>query len=115
MTHPGLVDMVVRDARKLYDQLNLYDHRHRLPGDIHKQDFKNQLLIINAEWLNEESRTPENQLFYASGGFGCSPDASGRAIFGEFLIDGEKARFNRHDFVGIADLCSAEHKSANVL
>ena len=27
-----------------------------------------------------------------------SPDASGRAVFGQFLIDGEKTRFNRCGF-----------------
>lgn len=101
--NPGLVDMVIRDARKHYAALNLYDHRHRVEGDIHQQDFTGKLLILRDTVLNEASRTPENQLFLASGGFGCSPNARGRAVFGEFLIDGEKARFERQDFVGIVD------------
>jgi hypothetical protein len=101
--NPGLVDLVIRDARKHYNALNLYDHRHRVQGDIHQQDFSGKLLILRDTVLNEASRTPENQLFLASSGFGCSPNARGRAVFGEFLIDGEKARFERQEFVGIVD------------
>ena len=42
-------------------------------------------------------------MFLAQSGFGCSPDASGRAVYGQFLIDGEEVRFNRQDFIGICD------------
>ena len=35
--------------------------------------------------------------FKCSGGFGCDPDAMGRAVFGEFLLDGEHARIERSD------------------
>ena len=65
------------------------------------QDYKGKLLIIRAEVLKEEFRTPENQLFLAENGFGCSPTASGRKVFGQFLSDGERAEFCRSDFLGI--------------
>ena len=87
----------------MYADLNLYDHMHCVQGDNHAQDYTGKLLILRADVLKDSCRTPENQLFLAQSGFGCSPDASGRAIFGQFLIDGEKARFNRVDFVGICD------------
>ena len=46
---------------------------------------------------------PENQLFFATHGNGCTPNASGRTVFGYFLSDGETAAFDRSDFLGIAD------------
>jgi hypothetical protein len=102
--NPGLVDLVVNKARMHYAALNLYDHRHRIEGDVHEQDFTGKLLILRADVLKESARTPENQLFLANvGGFGCHPHARGRAVIGEFLIDGENARFNRDEFVGIVD------------
>jgi len=103
-SHNTLVDGLVYRAREMYDALNLYDARHRVEGDVHEQDFTGKLLILRDTALKEECRTPENQLFLANvGGFGCHPHARGRAVIGEFLIDGEKARFDRQDFVGIAD------------
>ncbi len=66
------------------------------------QDYTNKLLILRDTSLKEEYRTPENQLFFATGGFGCSPTASGRKVFGHFLSDGEKSEFCRQDFIGIA-------------
>ena len=65
------------------------------------QDYTGKLLIIRPDVLKEESRTPENQLFLASGGFGCSPDKAGRKVMGQFLIDGEKTHFYRQDFIGV--------------
>jgi len=103
-SHSVLVDYLASQVQEMYDGLNLYDQRHRAPGEVHKQDFTDKVLILRDTVLKESARTPENQLFLANGGgFGCSPHASGRAVMGEFLIDGEKARFNRSDFIGICD------------
>jgi hypothetical protein len=102
-SHNTLADSLASRVQKMYAGLNLYDHRHRTEGDVYRQDFKGKLLILRDTTLKESCRTPENQLFLAHGGFGCSPDAVGRAVFGEFLIDGEQARFARQDFVGIVD------------
>lgn len=85
----------------MYAELNLFDVRHILQSD-EPQDYTNRLLILRDASLKEEYRTPENQLFFATGGFGCSPTASGRKVFGHFLSDGEKAEFCRQDFIGIA-------------
>ena len=67
------------------------------------QDYKNKLLIIKPERLNELCRRGEFQYFYATDGFGCSPDSLGRAVFGHFLANGQKTRLERSDFLGIAD------------
>ena len=51
--------------------------------------------------LNEEYWSPENQLWLATGGFGCDPNASGRAVYATCLYDGEETRWNRHQIVGV--------------
>ena len=103
-SHNTLVNYLAGQVQQRYADLNLYDHRHRMEGNVHDQDFSGKLLIIRADVLNESARTPENQLFFCNGsGFGCKPHSSGRAVYGEFLIDGEKTRFNREDFIGICD------------
>ncbi len=78
----------------------LFDHNHIVQSND-PQDYKGKLLVIKADVLKEEFRTPENQLFLASGGFGCSPASSGRKVYGQFLNDGEKTHFYRSDFIGI--------------
>ena len=82
--------------------VKLFDGSHCIPRS-HYENYENSVLIIRAELLKESHRTAENQLFFARGGFGCSPTARGRAVMGQFLIDGEEAWFAREDFVGIMD------------
>lgn len=58
-------------------------------------------MVLNPTVLKDEYKTTNDQLFYATGGFGCNPDASGRKVFGFFLKDGEETQYNRSDFVGV--------------
>lgn len=67
------------------------------------KSYENKVLVIKPEWFNDHSRLAENQLFLAEGGFGCDPNKMGTAVFGQFLIDGEKTRIERYDFLGILD------------
>lgn len=99
-SHSCLVDGVASDVQKMYAELNLFSGEHIDRSD-EAQNYENKLLILRDTSLKEEYRTPENQLFFATGGFGCSPTASGRKIFGHFLSDGEKAEFCRQDFIGV--------------
>ena len=99
-SHSCIVDGLADDVRKMYAQLHLFSGEHTVRSD-EPQDYTGKLLVIRADVLKEECRTPENQLFLASGGFGCSPDSSGRKVFGQFLNDGEKTHFYRSDFLGI--------------
>ena len=99
-THSCIVDGLASDVRKMYAKLNLFDSSHKAKFD-EPQDYTGKLLIIRAEVLKEEFRTPENQLFLAESGFGCSPTASGHKVFGRFIADGERAEFRRSDFLGI--------------
>ena len=102
-SHSVLVDHIASGVQKMYTDLNLLDHRHCVPDG---GEYIGEVLILRAELLTDEYKKTDSQLFLAESGFGCDPTASGRAVFGQFLIDGEKARFNREDFVGI---CADEH------
>ena len=100
-SHSCTVDGLASDVRKMYAKLNLFSGEHIVKSD-EPQDYTGKLLILRDTSLSEEYRTPENQLFLAESGFGCSPTTSGRKIMGEFLNDGEKAQFYRQDFIGVA-------------
>ena len=99
-SHSCTVDGLAGDVRKMYAKLGLFSGEHIVKSD-EPQDYTGKLLILRDTSLSEEYRTPENQLFLAESGFGCSPDKSGRKVYGRFLSDGEKAQFYREDFVGI--------------
>ena len=98
---PTKFESFVISAREEYDSLNLFDYKHCLP-DSGIIDYKDRVLLLRPTNLNDEHKTPDNQLFIADiGGFGCSPGSSGRRIVGHFLIDGEKGEYYRSDFIGI--------------
>ena len=66
-------------------------------------------MILKPSVLKDEFKASDYQLFYAESGFGCSPTASGRKVFGKFLKDGENTSFNRSNFLGvIKDECIPE-------
>lgn len=99
-SHSCIVDGAADDIQKMYAKLNLFSGEHIVHSD-EPQDYENKLLIVRDICLKEEYRTPENQLFLATDGFGCSPTARGRKVFGQFLSDGEQAELCRQDFIGV--------------
>ena len=70
------------------------------PNSI-KLDYEGQVVAIKASVLSPEYRTASHQLHLATGGFGCSPTASGRTVFCTNLYDGGKASFYRADIIGV--------------
>ncbi len=98
--HIGLVDLFANQYRSAYDALNLWDKSQ--VNSPSKLDFEHKVMVLKPTQLKDQHKTRDEQLFYATGGFGCSPDASGRKVMGEFLTDGERCYFNRHDFLGEA-------------
>ena len=104
-SHPGLTDIFTTHAREAWQKLGLFDHTHCSEDN----DYTGKLLILKPHILKDEYKTPDYQLFYAESGFGCSPTASGRKVFGRFLKDGENTSFNRAEFLGvIRDECIPE-------
>ena len=96
-SHPGLTNMFVDQVRKEWQDLGLYDHSHCTD----EQDYADRLLVIKPSSLKDEYKQPDYQLFFAKGGFGCDPKASGTVVYGHFLKDDEYAQFRRSDFIGV--------------
>lgn len=71
-------------------------------GESH-QDYTGKVLILRPSVLADNCRDVKNQLWYGQSGFGLSPTSSGRAVFATCLGNGEKARWNRLDFMGVLD------------
>lgn len=65
-------------------------------------DLKDKVLVLDVIQLDERYKKPRFQLWHATGGFGCSPNTIGTAVFSYCLADNEVARWERFDFIGIA-------------
>ena len=96
----ALLAQFVQQAHAGYQALGLFGPEHCAAGEL---DYTGKVLILRWERLKESCLIPTNMLWYAHSGFGCSPTASGRAVFATCLGDGEKARWNRADFAGVLD------------
>ncbi len=98
-SHPAVLDGFVGQFRKELDAKQLFGPTH---CDTIWQELKGKVLVMKPSTLKESYWSPENQLWYAEGGFGCSPTASGRAVYATCLGDGENhVRWNREDFLGV--------------
>lgn len=94
-----------KEFKEAWQKLGLFDASHCSEDN----DYAGKLLILKPSVLKDEFKASDYQLFYAESGFGCSPTASGRKVFGKFLKDGENTSFNRSDFLGvIKDECIPE-------
>ncbi len=98
-SHPAVLDGFVNEFREALSELQMFDRSHceTLDG----QQLAGKILVMSPFTLKESYWAQENQLWYATGGFGCSPTASGRAVYATCLGDGEKTRWDRSDFIGI--------------
>ena len=99
-SHPAVVDGFISEYRKLVLELGLFERKHCEP-DSGSLDYTGKVLVLSPNTLSEEFWSPQNQLWLAESGFGCSPDSRGRKVFGQFLKDGEKTHYQRSDIVGI--------------
>lgn len=99
-SHPAVLDGFVNQARRQYNALCLFSSPHCLE-DHNGTDFQDKVLVLNPSLLKDAYKKPEYQLILAESGFGCSPTASGRKVFGQFLFDGERCQYTRHDFIGV--------------
>lgn len=98
-SHPILLDSFIDKVRSEWDNLNLWNSSHC--ENKTGVDLEGKILVISPSRLNDKYKTPEDQLFMATSGFGCSPGKSGRAVYGYFLKDDEHCRWDRNDFIGI--------------
>ncbi len=92
----------VNQARQAYQDLGLFGPEHCLE-DSRDLDYEGKVLVIDPNRLKESCWTPQDCLWYAEGGFGCSPTARGRGVLAKCLGDGEETYWNRADFIGVLD------------
>ena len=97
-SHPGLVNLFTDTVRHAWQKLGLFDSTHCTSKN---EDFEGKVLVLKPTILKDEYKTPDFQLFLADGGFGCSPTARGRKVYGRFLKDGEETHYERQDFLGV--------------
>lgn len=95
-----LLAQFVQQAHAEYQAQGLFGPEHCGAGD---GDYTGKVLVLRPERLKESCLSPQNLLWLAECGFGCDPNSSGRAVFATCLGDGEKARWNRLDFMGVLD------------
>lgn len=100
-SHPGLVNLLIGQARKAWQELGLFDRSHCQPEPPEGLDYTDKVVIVSPNFLKDKYKTPEDQLYLAEGGFGCSPGARGRKVYGKFLKDGESTHISRSDILGV--------------
>jgi len=94
-----LTDAFLTQTRESYQALELFGPEHCDSGAL---DYEGKVLVLSPDTLRENCWNASNMLWYAEGGFGCSPTASGRAVYyATCLGDGEQTRWNRADFIGV--------------
>ena len=98
-SHPAVLDGFVTQFRKELEQLQLFDRSHC--ESMTGADLVGKVLVMSPVTLKESYLSQKNQLWLATGGFGCSPTAAGRAVYATCLGDGEHTRWDRCDFIGI--------------
>lgn len=96
--HNGLLNIFTNEAREEYQALNLFDSGHCNAAD--ELNFEGRLMVLNPLNLPMHYKSPDYQLIYCTGGFGCSPKASGRCVYGTFLADEHECDFDRNEFIG---------------
>ena len=94
------LDAFISQLREAYDRLELFVPEQCEPNSFEKLDYEGKVLVLSPDTLKESCWSPQNQLWYAHDGFGCSPKAIGRSIRCTCLGDGEMTRWNRTDFIG---------------
>lgn len=98
-SHPAVLDGFVNEFRQALAELQMFDRSHC--DSMTGQDLEGKVLVMSPMTLKESYWSQENQLWLATGGFGCSPTAAGRAVYATCLGDGEHTRWDRGDFIGI--------------
>ncbi len=103
-SHPGLVDIFINQARREWQSLGLYDDKSCYENSRSELDYKGKVVVIDPRALQDEFKTPDGQLFYATFGNGCRPDSLGTKVYGKFLKDGAEDVFLRSEIEGVMKL-----------
>ena len=83
-----------------FQKFGMFNQAH-LDKAAWEDSLVGKVLVLSPNTLKEEYWNTENQLWLAQGGFGTAANARGRAVYATCLADGEEARWNREDFLGV--------------
>jgi hypothetical protein len=97
-SHPAVLDIFTNQYRAAVDALGMFGRDH-CEAEYGRLELEGKVLVLSPRILKEECWRPEDQLWYAHDGFGCTPGAIGRSIRCTCLGDGEMTRWNRTDFI----------------
>lgn len=86
------LDAFISQVREAYGKLELFGPEHCEPNSYESLDYEGRVLVLSPDTLKESCWTPQNQLWLAHDGFGCSPHAVGRSIRCTCLGDGRLHR-----------------------
>jgi len=75
---------------------------HSCLPDSKDGHFEGEIVVLRYDRLKPEYRTPLNQLWRATHGNGCRPNAIGRSVFLAHITDGDTMAASRHDICGVA-------------
>ncbi|MBQ3194987.1 MAG: DUF3849 domain-containing protein [Clostridia bacterium] len=100
-SHPGLVNIAIDEARRIWKSLGLFDGSHCISEKDGQIDYRGKVVVIDPNIFKDEYKTPDHQLFLAESGFGCSPNSRGRKVYGTFLKDGIETYYTRSEILGI--------------
>ena len=101
-TDAKLLEAFAAQVRDAYMALGLFGAEHCVEGRS-GLDYTGKVLVLSPDAIKENYWQVENMLWEANTGFGCSPTARGRAVYATCLGDGERARWDRNDFLGVLD------------
>ena len=90
-----------KEVREKLQALKLIGPEHCETDSFSSLDYTGKVLVLSPDALREKFWRPENQLWLALDGFGCSPGAIGRSVRCICLWDGETTRWNRSEFAGV--------------
>ncbi len=68
-----------------------------------ERDNRGKVCILPLDFLSEDYRKPEYQLFRIGSGFGCTPSGRGNACYGYFCANGDECRIEKYEFLGVAN------------
>ncbi len=98
--HSGLLNVFVNQFHDEVKLLNLWDKSQVNNAD--DLNFEGKLMVVSPTALKEDYKTRADQLVFCTYGAGCMPEKTDKMVYGTFLKDGEKAQFQRNDFLGEA-------------
>ena len=102
----GQIVAVLNDREKSSEPQEVFGAGHCLPGGM-DESLVGRVVVMKADVLRHEYRNAARQIILVTGGFGASPNARGRAVFGNNVFSGTKSDWRREDVLGILDPAKA--------